>query len=348
LVKSSLNMRLDRLKIVQSMLKSGCYLVNSAPDLFYITGVNLDGYWLCVTKSGYEIFAPPLAAEHLQRVLPGARINNCEELFLTFSAYLKKNGFKKVFVNPSRVSLALARKLRKSAGAELLDCDFAGQARLVKDNSELENIKKACKITLNAFKYARQLAKPGITETEISFKIEEYFAKNLARAAFLPIVAFGPNTANPHHLSSERKLAGNDIVLIDIGCSVNGYCSDLTRTFFLGKINAQKKQVYNLVKNAYSRAVKSVKPGASASQVDKTARRVISRKGYGRQFIHSTGHGVGLEIHEAPRLSKSDKTVLRPNMVVTVEPGVYLSGEFGVRIEDSVLVTKNGRKVLTQ
>jgi len=166
--------------------------------------------------------------------------------------------------------------------------------------------------------------------------------------AFSPIVAFGPHSAEPHHVNSRRRLAKNDTALLDIGCVYQGYCSDLTRTFFLGKICELQKQIYSLVSEAQTLAVKGIRSGRKASDIDGIARSVISRRGYGPQFIHSTGHGVGIDIHEPPRISNKDNTVLKPGMVITVEPGIYLPGKFGVRIEDTVLVTHKGNEVLTR
>jgi Xaa-Pro aminopeptidase len=190
--------------------------------------------------------------------------------------------------------------------------------------------------------------KPGMTEIQIAFKIEEIFANNKVRSSFTPIVAAGPNTANPHHISSTRKVDKNDVILIDMGCLYNGYASDLTRTFAIGKIKYLYSTVYAAVSRAHRKAIQAVRPGIQANHVDGIARDIITRAGFGLQFIHSTGHGVGIEVHEPPRLSSRDATVLKAGMVVTVEPGVYLPGQFGVRIEDTIQVTNNGRKVLTQ
>jgi Xaa-Pro aminopeptidase len=180
------------------------------------------------------------------------------------------------------------------------------------------------------------------------FKIEEYFAKNMVRPSFPIIVASGPNSANPHHISSKRKIVANDVILMDLGCVYKGYCSDLTRTFFLGKTNDLQRKVYALVKRAYGRAMRALKKGVKASSIDNAAREVISNAGFADKFIHTTGHGVGIDIHEPPRLSAKDNTVLKNGMIVTVEPGVYIKGRFGVRIEDTVLINKKGKRVLTQ
>ena len=196
-------------------------------------------------------------------------------------------------------------------------------------------------------RYAFSLLKNRISENEIAFKIEEYFARNGTRPAFLPIVASGPNSAWPHHVSSSRSVRADDVVLIDLGCTYNGYCSDLTRTFFLGKINKLRQKVKGLVKKAHDTALQDIRPGKAAREIDRASRDVISKGGYGDFFIHTTGHGLGVTVHEPPRISSLNQSKLKAGMVITVEPGIYLPGEFGVRIEDTVLITNKGREVLT-
>ncbi len=164
------------------------------------------------------------------------------------------------------------------------------------------------------------------------------------------IVAFGENGALPHHVTSERKLKDNEPILIDFGCVYKGYCSDITRTFFHGTPGEEFNKVYNIVKKAHDEGLKALKPGLAAKAADKVCRDIISDEGYGQYFIHSTGHGVGLEIHESPAVSSraDEKSLLKKGMAVTVEPGIYLLGKFGVRIEDTALITDDGCEVLTR
>jgi len=165
--------------------------------------------------------------------------------------------------------------------------------------------------------------------------------------SFNLIIGFGPDSALPHHESSDRPLKNNEAVLIDYGCVYNGYCSDITRTYFHGKPDVEFKKVYAIVDAAQKAGVKKVKAGARTFDIDKACRDHIADAGYGQYFIHGTGHGVGLEIHESPTLNTKSKETLRAGMAVTVEPGIYLYGKFGVRIEDSVLVKNGGCEILT-
>jgi Xaa-Pro aminopeptidase len=160
-------------------------------------------------------------------------------------------------------------------------------------------------------------------------------------------VASGENSANPHHISSNRKIAENDVIMIDIGCFYNGYASDLTRTFYLGKINEEFKKVWDIVKQAQNAAIQRIKSGLPVSYGDKAARDLIDSYGYKDKFIHTTGHGVGIEIHEMPSLAINAEGVFLTGMTVTVEPGIYIEGRFGVRIEDTVLIKEEACEVLT-
>ncbi|MCB4791717.1 MAG: aminopeptidase P family protein [Elusimicrobia bacterium] len=321
-------------------------LITRGPDLFYLTGINLDGYWLLLAKKEVFVLTSEMLAGQLKEALPDFSVIAGNNLFELLINLCKKNRSKKLGVSLNEISYALGKKLGKSIQLD----DISGllnDLRVIKDENEIKNIKISCRIAYLAAKYAQKFIKPGNTEIEIYYKIEEFFSKNHVKQSFPTIVASGPNSSLPHHITSYRKIRRNDVVLLDLGCIYKGYCSDLTRTFYLGKINKSQKDVYGLVKKAKDTALKSIKSGVESSKIDMAARNVIKHGGYGDNFIHSTGHGVGIEVHEPPRLSSKDKTVLKNGMVVTVEPGIYLKGEFGVRLEDTILVTRKGYKVLT-
>ncbi len=222
-------------------------------------------------------------------------------------------------------------------------------ARACKDESEIACIRKAAEITDRAFDYLLTITRPGITEVEIMGLLYTFFLKNGSQSySFSPIIASGPNSSLPHAIPQQRVLKTGDLVTFDIGCKIGGYCSDFTRTIALGDIDPELKKIYNIVLEANLRALALVKPGESCKAVDAAARDHIAACGYGDCFGHGTGHGVGLEIHEAPRLSTKTVETLAPGMVVTVEPGIYLPGRGGVRIEDLVLVTENGCDILSK
>lgn len=212
---------------------------------------------------------------------------------------------------------------------------FIEEARLHKDPAEISAMRQACKETLSMMARIPRLAKEGMTELE------------LAREIGGGIVQFGENAAVPHGGPTDRRLRKGDVVLVDTGNNVEGYWSDLTRTFFFGRKTAMFREVYAIVEKAQKAAIEAVKPGATCQSVDRAAREVIEEAGYGEYFTHRTGHGLGLDVHERPYCVNGNKTRLRSGMVVTIEPGIYLPGRFGVRIEDDVVVTKKGRSVLS-
>jgi Xaa-Pro aminopeptidase len=220
--------------------------------------------------------------------------------------------------------------------------------RKIKEREELAYLRKAAEIAVRALEFAPSLLLPGRKEAEIAAELERFIRYHGASAsAFEIIVASGPNSSYPHHLTSARRLKENEIVLIDIGASYCGYKSDLTRVFFLGKINPLAAKIYAIVRRAQARSIAAIRPGARINKIDQAARQSIARAGYGRFFSHSLGHGIGLEIHEAPSVSPGAKDRLKKGMVFTVEPAVYLPGKFGIRIEDTVLVTEKGAEVFS-
>ena len=228
-------------------------------------------------------------------------------------------------------------KVKLKDGSEILNL-----VKTIKNEEELSNIQKACEITQTALWEEVSRIKEGITELELKKSIEnKMISLGADGVAFDTIVAFGANSAVPHHLSGETKLCKNSVVLIDAGCKVNGYCSDITRTYFFGEPTKKFINVYQSVYKANELALREIKSGVNGKEADDVARKYLSNCGFGEKFTHSLGHGVGLEIHEFPSLSKKSSALLKDGMVFTIEPGVYLDGEFGVRIEDTV-VLKNG------
>ena len=220
--------------------------------------------------------------------------------------------------------------------------------RQVKDEQEILRLRRATRITALALEHIKQFFVPGVREVEIVAELERFIRYQGARAsAFEIIVASGPNSSQPHHLSGERKLKKNEPVLIDLGVDYQGYKSDLTRVLFLGKINTLVRKVYNIVLKAQELAIKRIRPGAEMAEIDRVAREYIAAQGYAGCFTHNLGHGFGLEVHEAPHLSGREASAIKPGETFTVEPGIYLPGKFGVRIEDMVLVTTTGCEVIS-
>ncbi len=219
----------------------------------------------------------------------------------------------------------------------------------VKEEYEIEAIKRAVKITDKVFKSVLDEVKPGVRELDIAAEISYQHMKNGAQKnSFETIVASGPRSALPHGIASNRKIRKGDFVTFDMGCLVDGYASDMTRTIVVGEATKKQKNIYSIVLQAQQSAVDAIKPGIKCSELDDIARKIISDAGYGDNFPHSLGHGLGLEVHARPVLAKQSQAKLKPGMVVTVEPGIYINGWGGVRIEDDVLVTGEGHQVLNK
>jgi Xaa-Pro aminopeptidase len=221
--------------------------------------------------------------------------------------------------------------------------------RALKDDQEISCIRKASEIAASALNAVLPLIRPGTCERDIALELEYRMRKGGAdKVAFDTIVASGPNGSSPHARAGARKFASGDAVMIDYGAVYGGYHSDETCTFFIERVESDLKAVYGLVKEAHDRAIDAVAVGRSCREIDRAARELISQRGWGRHFIHGTGHGVGLDVHEAPRISFQSEQLLEAGMVLTIEPGIYLSGKWGIRIEDTIRVTRGKAELLTK
>ena len=217
--------------------------------------------------------------------------------------------------------------------------------RMIKDEEEIENIKKACQITDQCFEYIVNYIKPGMTEKQIAREIDDYYYKNSEGTAFDTIVASGENSSKPHAIPTDRKIQDIDIITIDMGCKVNGYCSDMTRTIFVGKVPEYVKPIYELVLKNEEQVLNDMHESLSTKMIAKMVDNDFRLNNY--DLIHALGHGVGLDVHEGPILSINSDHLLKENMVITDEPGIYIAGKFGVRIEDTVLINKGNCEPLT-
>ncbi len=311
----------------------------------YLTGLELgrsERLIAAVLTAGGElhIIGPAFEEERLRKCAAPAAIctwlENQDPMLLVRDAVRDGSRHTIVAVGPTTRFFVVEALRVALPGYNVVDAGpFIGEERLAKDRAELDAIRAACRRTLEVMASVPKIARAGMTELE------------LAREIGGGIVQFGENAAIPHGGPSGRKLAKGDVILVDTGHTVDGYWSDLTRTFVFGRRTREFTKVYKVVEKAQKAGIRAVKPGATCQSVDAAARKVIEDAGYGEYFIHRTGHGLGLDIHEPPYLVKGNKTKLRPGMVVTIEPGIYLPGRFGVRIEDDITVTKTGRKVLS-
>ncbi|SIO03192.1 Xaa-Pro aminopeptidase [Carnobacterium alterfunditum] len=276
-------------------------------------------------------------------------ITNVGPIFDEVAKLLDKNkiqtlGFEEDFVTYSTFEL-----LEKIIPSELIPVKgLIEELREVKDETEIETIKKACSISDAAFKFILGEIKPGMSEIEVA-NLLDFHMRGLGATgvSFETIVASGIRSAMPHGVASHKKIETGDFVTIDFGCYYEGYVSDMTRTFAVGTPNEKLKEIYAITLEAQLKVIDAAKPGMSGVQLDAVARDHIASYGYGEAFGHSTGHGIGLEIHEGPNVSKLAEKVFVPGNVITNEPGIYLPGFGGVRIEDDLVITKNGNEVIT-
>lgn len=222
--------------------------------------------------------------------------------------------------------------------------------RMIKDEGEMMTLRKACRMADEALKRLKKYIKVGVSEDELDFRLYAIMRELGADGfSFPPIICFGKNTADVHHVKEPNRLKKGEPVLIDYGLIYKGYCTDTTRMFYLSKSKSIEQKIYSIVKRANETAIKAIKVGKTCGEIDLVARKIIEEAGYGARFGHSTGHGVGLEVHEAPTVSARSKTKIQPGMVFTVEPGIYLDDLGGVRIEDMIYITPQGKaEVLTK
>jgi len=219
---------------------------------------------------------------------------------------------------------------------------------MIKDGDELNRIRAAVALGAKLFDRAVEVLRPGVRETEVAGEMENAARRGGAQEMSFPtIIASGARSALPHGRASDRPITAGAFVVCDFGVILGGYCSDQTRTVWVGSVPDEARRAYEAVRESQQLAIDAVRPGIPVSAVDEAARKVLRKVGLGRHFTHSTGHGVGLEIHEAPRVAAGQSEILRPGMVITIEPGVYFPGKWGVRIEDMVAVTATGCEVLT-
>lgn len=263
---------------------------------------------------------------------------------------LKAMGVKRVGIGSLRTSLHLFEELRKAGeGLEFVPLGApVEELRRVKTREELEKIEEAVRLTEAGLSWILERLRPGMSEREVALELEFWYRKEGADdVAFDLIVAGGPRSSRPHHRASAEKIKKGEVVLLDVGVRLDGYCADITRVVSVGEPSSRVREIHELVLAANRAGIEALRAGASGKDVDATARAIIEEAGLGELFGHGLGHGVGLEVHEGPRLSPTSEDILLSGTVVTVEPGVYFPGEFGVRIEDLVAVEEKGARVLS-
>ncbi|MBI4052133.1 MAG: aminopeptidase P family protein [Elusimicrobia bacterium] len=323
------------------------YVITHQADLNFLTDFPQEGFALLVGPEKVWAYLPMLLRDHFIQEVPGCEVVAGADLLGGIKKTVADQGFKRVGFDSERETYALGKKWEELGFTG--KAGIVGKLRITKKGEELKRIQKACAVTAKAFRMLKPRIRPGRTERSVSLELEDLMQKMGAEGvAFELIVASGPNSALPHHRSSEKIIKKNEPVVIDFGCTYKLYRSDMTRTLFTGKPNGVFQKIYQIVERSQKEGIRRVRPGVAAGEIDRICRELIAREGYGDKFIHSTGHGVGLDIHEPPRVGPKSEEKLGSGMVITVEPGIYLLGKFGVRIEDTLLVTENGSRILTK
>ncbi|TWT97823.1 putative peptidase [Botrimarina colliarenosi] len=328
-------------------------LVTSFQNVTYLTGFTGDDSYLVVTADDAVLVTDPRYTTQLEDECPGLRLlvrEPGERILPTTAKLARKLGIGRLGFEEDSLTVGALRQLSEAAKKT----EFAGQAglveslRAVKDKGEVESIRSAAHIAKRAFEVVRASWTSEATEADIARELE-YQARRFGGKclSFPPIVAAGPRAALPHASPTATRVGDHDFTLIDWGVFAPLYASDLTRMVFHTPPSKKMAKIYGIVLEAQLAAIEAIRPGAKGEVVDAAARDVITKAGYGKEFGHGLGHGVGLEIHEGPRMGRNTEAELVPGMVVTVEPGIYLPGWGGVRIEDDVLVTKTGYELLS-
>lgn len=276
-------------------------------------------------------------------------VEHTKAIEIEINKQLKKLNVKKLGFEKNTVTYAEFERYQELLNVDLIPVNnLVEKLRLIKSNDELKILKQAGQIVDEAYEHILPFIKPGVREIEIANELEFFMRQQGATSSsFDIIVASGSRSALPHGVASEKEIQNGELVTMDYGALYNGYCSDITRTVAVGDISEELRSIYKTVLAAQMKGVENIKPDMTGKEADAITRDYIDENGYGEYFGHSTGHGLGLEVHEEPRLSSSSQTILKPGMVVTVEPGIYIPNVGGCRIEDDIVITKSGNERLT-
>lgn len=344
-----MNPKLQWLRNTMSSLDLQGLIISNPINIKYLTNIEAEGILLLTRKDNIYI----TDGRYIEQV--HSTLTLYDEIIVYNVNDVSKDDYENFFMfcenvgfEENYVTYAKYKELiRKYKINNLVETEhIIEKQRMIKDDEEISNLIKACEITDNCFSYILTYIKPGMTEKQIADEIEEYYKSRTDGLSFETIVASGENTSKPHAVPTDRKIQEQDIITIDMGCKVNGYCSDMTRTFFVGSVPEYVKPVYDLVLKNQEQTIDDMKDGASTRLLTKMVDNDFRLNGY--DLIHALGHGVGMEIHEAPYINFRSDVPLKENMVVTDEPGIYVPGRFGVRIEDTIQITKFGCISLTK
>ncbi|KHF41618.1 M24 family metallopeptidase [Halalkalibacter okhensis] len=343
--------RIDKLRMEMSKENLDVVLIVSAENRRYFSNFTGTSGALLISENEMILLTDFRYVQQAKEEAPMFEvIQHIGVLSESVGAHLTKMRVNEAGIEDS-LSIGFLRDIKKKASSlSIVSIDEAvGNIRKIKDASEIEKIKKGVAICDLAFKHILTFIKPGLTEKEIGLELEYIMKKNGAEGIKANhVIASGERSSLPHGAATNRVVQIGEFVKMDIGAIVEGYYSDFTRTVVIGEPTEKQKDIYSIVKHAQLEALKHIGPGKVCSELDEVARSIIREAGYGDNFGHSLGHALGLQIHEKPVMRSTDKTVLEPGMVITVEPGIYLPGWGGVRIEDLLIITEEGYENATK
>ncbi len=347
----ALSQRLARLRAQWMSRRLDGLLITDRSDQIWATGFTGEDGEVLITRRQVVLLTDGRFDETARREAPWARkVLRARRGPEATAREIRRRKLARIGIDPARITAERCAALRRLIRpARLVDCaGLVAKLRQRKDGEEVGRVCRAIDLAQRAFQRMRRWLRVGHSEREIAARlVYEMQRLGASGPAFAPIVAVGAGAAEPHYAPGDVKLGRDQPLLVDFGAQVDGYVSDLTRMVWIGSIRPDFQRVYQTVVDAHDAAVAAVRPGVRGAEVDRAARETIRRAGFGAFFTHATGHGIGLEVHEAPRLGRGSDQVLEPGMIVTIEPGIYLPGRVGVRIESDVLVTDTGRRVLS-
>jgi Xaa-Pro aminopeptidase len=342
-----------RRRLLDRMAQDGLesLIVTDRLNLRYLSGFTGSHGALCISSEETVMVTDGRYAEQASREALGVRVEITREApTKVLGKYAHDRGWRSVGAEAEHLSWVQQQELSEEVGEGILKSTkgLVESLRLVKDETEIEALRRAGRLVDEVYQEIVRTLRPGMKEREAAGRIAYEFMRRGARGvSFESIVASGPRSSLPHGVASEKEIEAGELVVLDFGCHIGGYASDFTRTVAIGEPNAEQRRIHGIVLDAQRAAREAARSGLISRELDAVARRVIEKAGEGERFTHSLGHGLGMAVHEEPRLSETSDTVLQPGMVVTIEPGIYIPGWGGVRIEDTVVIGDNGAESLT-
>jgi Xaa-Pro aminopeptidase len=353
-MKTPFHLRRQALTALFAERKLDCVLITRPANWYYLSGFTGEAGALVVSsRKGTTLITDGRFMVQGKEETSGVRVRQQKNsLFESIGQFLRESGHRRAGFDPTHLTVGQLQSFRKAGGSNLKWVSAPGLVeclRMRKDAGELEQMRQAAALAGDMMRFAIGLLKPGVRENEVAAEIEYQMRKQGASGpSFETIVAFGERSALPHARPSDKRLSKNELVVLDLGVILGHYCSDTTRTVFMGKAPKRIRGWYGAVQEAQAAAIAAAKDGVTCGEVDAAARQVLGRHRLAPFFVHSTGHGLGLEVHEDPRVARGQKKRLEPGNVITIEPGVYVEGIGGIRIEDDVAIHAGGAEILTR